>query len=376
VTSRNATFAYKGQVVDVRKVGGELGVRYILEGSVRRDGNRVRITAQLVDVQSGHHLWAERYDRELIDKFALQDEITRNIITALQTKLKGTKPTGTQTARIESTGPGPAETDGKDSPMVEPRSPRPADQRPGLMPSEGPRPSQRHDKRGMAVARSAAEKAMAENPNDPQPYVDLAWTYILEVRFGASESPPDAMDQAEKLARKAIELDPSLTGPYGVLTNVSLNRGEYDQAVAEGRQVVSIAPDSADAHAYLALALHYDGRPEEAVTQFKKALDLSPKPPAWYLERLGMTYFLTGKYREAIDLGKKALQADPTHMPARILLVAGYAALGDDSAVQKVVRVIQRAPGFRLARFRKSQPYKNPEDLERIVKTLQQAGMR
>ncbi len=375
VTARNATFVYKGKAVDIKKVGDELGVQYILEGSVRQDGDRVRITAQLVDVQSGRHSWAERYDRDLKDTFALQDEITTNILAALHMELKGTKHPQTQTAHVKPDKPGPAEARPEGPPPTGSR-PRPPEQRPDMKPGEGPQPFKRQDRRGIAKNRQAAEQAMADNQNDPQPYVDLAWTYIFEIRYRPGDAAPGALDQAEKLAQKALDLDASLVEPYGVLTNVYLNKREYDRAVAEGRQAVSIAPDSADAHAYLGLALHYSGRADEAVTELKKALQLSPKPPAWYSERLGMTYFLIGKYQEAIAQGKKALQADPKHMPARIVLAAGFEALGDNTAAQKVVLVIQRIPGFTTDRFRKSQTYKNPEDLERIVKALQQAGLQ
>jgi len=231
VIARNSTFTYKGKPVKVQDVGRELGVRYVLEGSVRWAGDRVRITAQLIDAATGHHLWAERYDREMKDIFALQDEITIKIIVAMQVKL----------------------TEGEQARMPEGKGTRNLDSYLKLL--EGISYAHRFNIEGNTLARRMAEEVIALSPDDPGGYSLLAVTHVMDYFLGYAKSPERSVEKAFELTQKALALDDTSAQNHGLLSHLYSVKREHDKAVAEGERAVTLDPGGADVHAWLGQSL-------------------------------------------------------------------------------------------------------------------------
>jgi len=235
VIARNSTFSYKGKPVKIRQVAEELGVRYVLEGSVRRAGDRVRVTAQLIDAIKGHHLWAERYERELKDTFALQDEITGNILSALAVKL-----TRGEQATIRHKG-----TDNLEA---------------YLKALQARWYLHRMTKEGDFRARQLAEEIMALDPEYASAYIILAYCHIRDVFFGRSKSRKESLEQALELAQKAISLDESFPTCYGLLSIIYMFKKQYEKAIAKAEQAIALDPNGADAYSRLGGGAAYGGQ--------------------------------------------------------------------------------------------------------------------
>jgi adenylate cyclase len=349
VIARTSSFKYKGKEIDVRTVGRELGVRYVLEGSIRRSEDQLRITAQLVDAKTGNHIWAERYDRDLKDVFAIQDEITMKILTSLQVKLT----MGEHARRVER-GTNNLEAYGK---VLQARV---------IM--------FRGNKEDNLLARELLEEAIALDPNYPAPYVVLGWTHIGDVWYRWSKSPEQSLARVVKLAQEVLAKDDSLFGPHSQLGFVYLFRRQHEKAIAEMEQAVALVPNSDRAHAFLGRALHYAGRSDEAIPLFKKALRRNPQPESWMLNFLGDAYNATGQYEEAIAACKEAIKITPRREPAHITLTSAYSLSGrvEEARTQaeEVIRInpkycIRRGKGF----------YKNPADAELFNNALRKAGL-
>ena len=257
VIARNSSFSYKGKKVKVRQVAEELGVRYVLEGSVQKSGDRVRITAQLVDAITGRHLWAHRYDRELKDFFAIQDEITREVVTELGVKLgegEGVRLFGSS-QNLEA----------------------------WTYLNKALKQFRRFTPEGIFQARKLSKKAIELDPDFSGGYVMLGWTYLLPVRMGFSKSPREDLNRAEELANKTLALNDSDPAAKNMLGYICLVRRQHDKAIQQGQDAITLAPSVADSHAFLAESLLYAGRPEEAIGEMTKAMRLAPFYPAWYL---------------------------------------------------------------------------------------------
>jgi TolB-like protein len=351
VIARNSTFTYKGRPVKVQQVGRELGVRYVLEGSVRKAGDRVRITAQLVDAATGGHLWSERYDRDLTDIFALQDEITMKILTALRVKL-----TEGEQARLYDKG-----AENLDSFMKV---------------LQGRAYFYRFNKESNLQARQMFEETIALDPDSAAAHMMLAWTHLIEVWFGWSKSPGESMERAVELAQKALALNDTLDYTHSLLGNIYLMTRQYEKAIAEGERAVALNPNGADSHAHLGMILSYVGQPEEAVVMLNKATRFNPLPPNWYLFSLGHAYRLTGQYKEAIIVYKKVLDRNPDDMIAHTGLAATYSLLGwEEEARATAAQVLRINPKFSLDHIARTMPYKNQADTERYVEALRKAGL-
>ena len=352
VIARNSAFAYKGRPVKVQQVGEELGVRYVLEGSVRKAGDRVRITAQLVDAATGGHLWSERYDRDLKDIFALQDEITMKILTALRVKL-----TEGEQARLYGRA-----GENLDS---------------FLKVLQGRAYFYRFNKGSNLQARQMFEETIALDPKNATAYMMLGWTHLIEVWFGWTKSPGKSMERAVELAQKALALNDTLDTTHSLLGNIYLVKRQHEKAIAEAERAVVLNPNGADAHAHLGMILHYAGRPEEAITLLNKATRLNPLPPNWYLFSLGHAYRLTGQYEEAIAVYKRALHRNPDDMLAHTGLAATYSLLErEEEAHAEAAEVLRINPKFSLEFSAKTLPFKNKADTERYIDALRKAGLK
>jgi adenylate cyclase len=352
IIARNSVFTYKAKSVKVQQVGRELGVRYILEGSVRKAGDRVRITAQLVDAVTGGHLWSERYDRDLKDIFALQDEITMKILTAVRVKL-------TQGEQARLYGKGAVNLDSF------------------MKVLQGVPYFYRFNKEGNIQARQMFEEAIALEPENAAAYTMLGWTYLMEIWFGLSESPGKSMALAAELAQKALALDDSLDPPHSLLGNIYLLKRQYEKAIAEEERAVALNPNGADAHAHLGMTLNYVGRPEEAIALLKKAIRLNPIPPNWYLFTLGDGYRMTGQYEDAVAAYKRVLHRNPDDMRAHIGLAATYSLSGqEEEARAAAAEVLRLDPKFSVEYIVKTLPYKNQADASLLVDALRKAGLK
>jgi TolB-like protein/Tfp pilus assembly protein PilF len=352
VIARTSSFKYKGKEVDVRTVGRDLGVRYVLEGSVRTAADKVRITAQLVDAKTGNHLWAQRYDRDLKDIFALQDEITMKVIKALRVKL-----TEGEQARLLGKGTNNLEA--------------------YHLSSQARDYLNRHNKEDDVLARKAAEQAIALDPGFAGPYVSLGWTHVRDVRHGLSKSPEQSLARASQLAHKVLSIDDSSIGAHAILSVIYLLKRQHEKAIAEMEQCLVVAPNSARAHALLGSTFRYAGRPAEAIQLHEKALRLNPMPDSYELWGLGAAYNDTGQYEKAIAACKKAIEIAPNDRWAHFYLTYAYSSSGrEEEARTEAEEFLRIDPKFSLARFAKVSLYQNQADTERIVNALRKAGLK
>jgi adenylate cyclase len=351
VIARNSTFVYKGKGVKVQQVAEDLGVRYVLEGSVQRSGNRVRVTAQLIDALTGNHLWADRYDRDLKDIFAVQDEITMKILGAMQVKLTE----GEQTLR------------GKPPRSLEAF----------LRVLQTQEYIQRFNIEGNIMGKQLAEEAIALDPEFASAYYALASAYMMDVWLGSSKSPKESLDKAVELTQKAISLDPKDSRHYALLGYLYVMKREYDKAIVEGEKAVALDPGGADAHAWLGMILNYADRPKEAIPVFEKAIRLNPFGPTWYFLNFGTSYRMIEQYQEAITQYKKALRIAPNNIMAHLSLAGTYSLLGrNEEARAEAEEVLRLNPKFFLESYAKTLPFKNQAQIDRLVEALRKAGLK
>jgi len=352
VIARNSTFTYKGKPVKVQQVGRELGVRYVLEGSVRKAGDRVRITAQLVDARTGHHLWAERYDRELKDIFVVQDDISMKIITALQVEL-----TEGEQAHLSA-----KRTDNLDA---------------YLKYVEGREHLFRFNRDDNLLARQRAEEAMALDPEYSSAYVLLGKTHILDVFFNWSKSPRESLARAFELAQKPLAMDDTLHGPHIILGTAYLLKRQHDKAIEECERAVLLAPNSADAIYTLGLILRFAGRAKEAISMYERAIRLNPMPPASYFYQLALSYTFIGEFEKAVAICKKALPKNPDDLVGRVTLATAYCSLGrEEEARAEAAEVLRIHPKFTVEYASKTWPYKNQADRDLVINALRKAGLK
>jgi adenylate cyclase len=352
VIDRGSTFAYKGKTGDLRRISRDLGVQYILTGSVRKAGDRVRVNAQLIDAGRGEHIWAERYDREIKDLFALQDEITLRITQALQIKL-----TEGEQARIYGKG-----TDSLDA---------------YLKWLQGQAFLIRGNKENNALARRLFEDAIRSDPDWAQSYVLLGWTYLVELLSGWSSSPQSSLEEAINLVRKSLSLDDSLPGPHGLMSQIHLYKRQHEEAIAEARKAVTLAPGFAFAYTWLGTALMYAGRSHEAINSLEKATRLNPFPPAYWMRDLGEAYRMAGRYTEAVAAFKRAIQANLHYVEAYVGLACTYALMDRLSDAEEAASEVLRIdPDFSVQDYAKLIPYKEDKDLKCVIEALSKAGLK
>jgi adenylate cyclase len=351
VIARNSTFTYKGKPVMVQQVAQELGVRHVLEGSVRRTEGRVRITAQLIDAMTGNHLWAEKYDRDLKDIFAVQDEITFKVVAALQVKL-----TEGEQALIVAGGTTNFEAYAKFL--------------------KGLEYTKRFNIEGNLLARKMAEEAIALDPNYPRGYRLVATTLWLDVTLGTSKFPKESLAKAAQLYQKVIDMDPSDAVAHGFLGMVYTMMRQYEKGVAEAEKAITINPNAADAHCILGMVLHYNGNHKEAIEAIKKAIRLNPFPPTWYWQNLGSAYCQAGMHEEAIASLRKALSSSPDNLLARVRLAATYSLSGrEEEACAEAAEVLRINPKFSVDSYTKTAPYKDQSETDKFINALRKAGL-
>jgi TolB-like protein/Flp pilus assembly protein TadD len=351
VIARNSAFTYKGKAVRVQDVGKELGVQYVLDGSVRRANDQVRITAQLVDAATDSHLWAQRYDRPLKDIFTLQDEIVQKIVTTLKLQLTLRE----QGYLVRKT------TDNLEAYNDFLR---------------GLESYNRATREANAQARRMFEKALELDPQYAEAYAKLSWTRGQEWVYQWVQD-PETLEQALVLAQKAVTLDDALPGAHTALCYAYLYKRQHERAMAAAERVIALAPSDAEGFGRLGSVLNFAGRPEEAIELIKKAMRLNPRYPYNYLSLLGMAYGLTGRYEEAITTLKTGVTRNPDHLPLHLHLAVSYSELGREAEARAEVAELRRvSPNFSLEGVRRVMPFKDPADLERYLTALRKAGLK
>ena len=348
VISRHSTFSYKETAVTVQQICTDLDANIVLEGSVRKLGNSVRITAQLIEGTSGQHLWAQRYDRDLGDIFELQDEVNQKIVSALAIRLSAS-----EQARMARRG-----TDVIDAYDYILR---------------GMKEAQDHSLEGSARARYCFESALELDPDYPAAYARLALNYIYRWIYGDSSNREETVDKGFELAGKAVALDDQLALAHTALCWAHLWRGEHDEAIAAGQRAVELDPCDVLALARLAMSKIYSGEAESSLPLIDRAHLLNPGEPYDFIR--GTAMFMLGKYGDSIKLHKAEFDRSPNFIPAGMFLASSQALSGLESeAAATVENILNTYPGYKLSTHLRSQ-FKNPEDRERFVGGLRQAGL-
>jgi adenylate cyclase len=353
VIARNSTYAYKGKPVKVQKVAEDLGVRYVLEGSIQKTGQKVRLTTQFIDALKGYHIWSERYDREMKDIFALQDEITLKVLKALDVKL----------IRGE---PGKALGSGIDSLEVYIK---------GL---QARNYLYQWNREGIIESRKLTEEVIRMAPQYATAYQGLAGVYMMEVFLGMSQSPRESLMKAIELCKKAISLDDSLPGAHGLLGFLYVQIRQYDKGIAECEKAIELAPSSADVYSFMAQGLNYSGRPEEAIAYNDKAFRLNPTgAPTYYYSGASLSYFLTGRYDDTIKVCNEALKRWPKNTLAYARLAIAYMALGREEEARNAAQELLRIdPKFSAQKFAQMHPAKDPTVATQALELMKEAGLK
>jgi adenylate cyclase len=354
VIARNTAFTYKGKPVKINKVSEELGVQYVLEGSIQQSENRLRITAQLINATGGHHLWAERFDRDLSDIFVLQDKVTLDILSALRVEF-----THGEQARVQET----TKSLEAWSCLVK-----------GLSHFES------FTKDDNARAQELFKRAVQVDPEYSYALAMLGWTHWIDAAFGYSESDSESFKKAVEIARKALQMDDRLPDVHALWGGIYLFQGQYDKAIAEGQRAVALAPNVACNKALLARTMLLAGKFEEALNLVKSAMRHNPHYPSWYLESLAMTYGVTGEHEKAIASFKELLNLRRNARGNTIMPLLGLAAnsaiLGRENEAKAYAKEILGVnPDFSLEQFRKINPFKNPSHLKPFLEALRKVGI-
>jgi adenylate cyclase len=367
VIARNSSFTYKGKSVRVQDVGRELGVQFVLEGSVRKAANRVRVNAQLVDAGTGHHVWAERYDREVEDIFAVQDEITQTIVATLAGRLEEAT---REAAEHKSTGSLAA----YDYVL------------------RGDEDLWLYTKERTARSREMYSKALELDPRYARAYVGVALSYVSDWGFMWGEDPDEDLNRAFDYAQRAVALDNAESRAHFVMALVHVFRKEYAQARRHQQKAVALNPNDADALAQMSYLVSLLGEHQEAIELGEKAVRLNPYYPVWYLTFLGGNYYAAQRYEDAVAAFEGSRNSYPDDAA---WLAASYAQLGQLDKARTVMAefleaagvnpwwaqvpnsaaVVERDPTGLLRYTIYMYPYQNPSDLDHALDGLRRAGL-
>ena len=351
VISRNSAATYKGRPIEVKKVAEELGIQYLLEGSVQKAGEKLRITIKLVDALNGRHLWAERFDRLANDIFALQDEIVKNVIVELQVEL-----TQGAAARVASRGTNNLEA--------------------WLLRIEAHGEFIKFTREGMIRARELYEAAHKADPDWSRPLAGLASIDWYEAKQGWSTSREESIQSGIQLARRAIQMDPDSPLGYQTLGNLYALTGQGENAIELRRKAAELAPNDLVAVAGLATRLKDFGGEQEAVDLFEQAMRLSPKHPWWVPYAYGVSLYLVGREEEAVQSFKKANDLNPNHILPKAFLAAVYADLGQIDEAKAIADEVKRLdPKFSASRLMQSHTLHDPVKDDKFKNLMQQAGL-
>ena len=351
IITRNTAFTYKGKNADLTQVSRDLGVRYVLEGSVRKAGDRVRITAQLIDGTTNGHVWAERYDRDLKDIFGVQDEVTQEIVNALRVHVSDAERQRLIKKETENLDAYDDLLHGRDLFL-------------------------KFTKEGNKEAGQKFRHAIELDPNYAAAYAELARVLVQRRNHGWSDTPDETLEEGFRMACKAVELDDSGAQGHIVKGFVHLWRHEHDQALAELDTGLTLDPNHADGHMWKAIVCGFAGDPQEGVRAVQHAMRLNPGSPFWYLFALGNACFAMERYEECVAACRKAIGKNPNFIFAQMLLASGLGHLGRSEGADGALGECRRLnPHFSLAWARNLIPYKEHETIDRFSAGLKMAGL-
>lgn len=350
VISRNSVFSYKGSAVSPEQLSMDLGVSYLVEGSVRKIGNRVRISAQLVDVKTKFHLWAERYDRQLDDIFAVQDEVIQQIVTALTVKL-----TAGERKRV---GGIPTENLEAYDAFV-----------------RGREQYVRREREANMKARELFQQAIRLDGNYAQAHAFLGRTYLMEMVNQWSNS-PDLLEQLFEHGRKALALDDTQPTAYETLAFGHVARREHDQAIEAAQKAVQFDPNFADGYISLGEVLSFSGQPSDAIPVIEHAMRLNPRYTPNYLWALGQAHRLLKNYDDAITIFRRVITRNPDHLIAHVMLTSCYVETEQlDEAKLEAQEVLRINPSYSVEVSNRRSPYKDTDQTRRQTDSLRRAGL-
>ena len=353
VIARNSSFTYKGRSVDIREVGRDLGVRSVLEGSIRRAGNRVRITAQLIDATNGAHLWADRYDRDLTDIFEVQDDVTRRITDALKVTLSPA-----EKARLTDTGTTNMEAynwylRGRELLLGSTKNHDIFEQSKGLL-----------------------MRAIELDANYAQAYAGLAFAYMFDYQNRWSNDPDGSLQLAKHYAEQAIEKNPKEPAARVVSAMVASRYGDFDRAASEVQTALSLNPNYAMAYNVIGAIHSYSGQPLEAIPMIERAMRLDPAHSEQYLHFLGMAYLLAGKYETAASHFRERIRLVPRTDFSRAPLASALGHLGEIDEARRIWHELMDInPKYSFSEHFGRLPFKRQEDVQRVVYGLAKAGL-
>ena len=354
VIARNSSFIYKGKSIDIKRVARELGVRYVLEGSVRKGGNRLRITAQLIDAETGNHIWADRYDGDLTDVFALQDAITEKVVAAIEPKL------------LQAEG-------------IRSQSHSPEDLGAWEMVSHANSLFWRLTKAEGEAAIAILKQAVERYPDYAPAHSMLAFMMLVSAYVGwASGERQSQVKQAAALATRAAELDDSDPWAYFALGYVAYTMRRTDKAIEEFQRAIDLNPNFAAAHSYLSLALALAGQSDQAITHAEQAIRMSPHDPqnAVCFTALAAAHYQAGRYGEAVSFGRKALQQRSGWAPGHRIFCASLAQAGQiDEARTELDQLKELHPDISIAWIEKHVPY-TAGPMAKFLEGMRKAGLQ
>ena len=353
VIASHSSFMYKDRPARAQDVGRELGVRYVVEGSVQKAGLRLRITAQLVDTHTGFQLWAERYDREFHDLFALQDEVTGKIVSALAGTL-------TERERRLLAARYTTSVEAYDYFL-----------RSRALYIQSTREANRE-------ARAMLKYAIDLDPGFARAYASLALTHAEDYRYRWSTDRPQSSQRALEAARRAVRLDKTSSQAWQVLSYAQLFVAhQTGDAIEAAERAIVLDPNNADAYATLGVSMLYHGQPEEAATVIRRAMRLNPLYPSQYAAVLGQSYYFSNQHNDAVTVLEDAVSRNSSRLASRMFLVAALSRLGRlDDARWEASELLMLDPGFVVDDAAKAFPFRDPEQLALLTHDLRQAGLK
>jgi TolB-like protein/Flp pilus assembly protein TadD len=353
VMARNSSLMYREKSIDVRRAAKELGVRYVLEGSVRRAGTKIRITAQLIDATSGQHVWAERYDRDLIDLFAVQDEVTRNIIGAIA---PGIVMAEIQHSRSKTS----QELDTWDRIM------------------QAHWRIRRFTREDFAEACRLLEELLTNEPTNAVALGDLAFSLHFAAIFGWTDSPEAAITRMGEVAQRAVNADGQDAAAHTALAVYELFSGRHDDALRRLRRAIELNPNSSFAQGYVGVVQAFGGEPELALESVREAMRLSPRDLLTVIWRVveGWAHLSAERFALAAESAQMAIDWNPAFVDAHAILAAARAHEGRIEEARAALReVMRQMPGLTAGDQRLIRPFRKPADQERLVDGLRKAGL-
>ena len=352
VIARNSAFSYKGKSITAQQIGVELGVQYLIEGSIQKSENRIRITVQLIETISGNHIWSDIYDRKMEDIFKLQDEITIEILKAVGISLSDGQQIWKMYEGI-------------------------TDLQVYIKFLKAWKHYHRFNKEGNDLARKEIMEIIEIDDKISFVYTFLGFIYLEDISYGACDSPIICFGQATESARKALALDENNHKAHQLIGYIFLMRKEYEKAIDELKRSIMLNPNCADCYMTLGYTYCMYDLPPDGIDYIKKAFLLTPMPPSYYYSNLGYAYLLTKENQNALEAFEKGVTIEPNDLFSQLGLAAAYAVLGREKEAKSTgSEILNIDPTFSIKRFIKVVPLKNSAELNRFADALRIAGLK